>query len=166
MEINIVDNFLEKEEFNIIKNTLIGVDFPWFYNENFAFDNIRLCSDLNNQCFTHMFYKDNVPHSPYFDLLNPILEKINLKSLVRIKANLSIKSESVQKYGYHVDYLDFGCYTSILYLNTNDGKTFFEDGNEVESVENRFVTFSSNIFHSGSTCSNSKYRSLINFNYF
>ena len=37
-----------------------------------------------------MFYKDNVPHSPYFDLLNPILEKINLKSLVRIKANNSL----------------------------------------------------------------------------
>ena len=37
--------------------------------------------------------------------------------------------------------------TSILYINTNDGYTKFEDGTIVESVENRLVTFDSRMKH-------------------
>ena len=35
--------------------------------------------------------------------------------------------------------------TSILYMNTNNGYTIFENGDKVESVENRLVTFPNNL---------------------
>ena len=56
--------------------------------------------------------------------------------------------------------------TSILYLNTNDGYTIFEDGTKIESVENRLVTFDSHIKHSGTSCTNQKVRLVLNMNYF
>ena len=56
--------------------------------------------------------------------------------------------------------------TSIYYVNTNNGYTKFETGEIVESVENRMVTFPSNIRHTGSSCSDEKIRVVINFNYF
>ena len=46
------------------------------------------------------------------------------------------------------------------------GYTSFEDGTKVESVENRFVTFDSDIKHSGTTCTNQKVRLVLNINYF
>ena len=41
----------------------------------------------------------------------------------------------------------------------------FEDGTKVPSVANTFVTFPSDIKHTGTTCTDQKFRSVINFNY-
>ena len=53
----------------------------------------------------------------------------------------------------------------ILYMNTNNGFTKFEDGTVIESVANRFVTFPNHTEHTGTTTSDSDYRLVINFNY-
>ena len=50
--------------------------------------------------------------------------------------------------------------------NDGDGYTEFEDGTKVESIENRFVTFPSNLHHGGTTCTDQKRRVVINLNYF
>ena len=33
MAIQVIDNFLEKEKFNNIKNIILGSNFPWYYND-------------------------------------------------------------------------------------------------------------------------------------
>jgi len=59
------------------------------------------------------------------------------------------------------------CTTGIFYLNTNNGETIFENGERVKSVENTFVTFPSNLRHTGTTNTcNAAYRVVLNFNYF
>ena len=57
-------------------------------------------------------------------------------------------------------------FTSILYLNTNDGYTQFENGTKIESIENRLITFPLSYRHTGTTCTNQPFRAVINFNYF
>ena len=56
--------------------------------------------------------------------------------------------------------------TAILYVNSNNGYTLFEDGTKVESVENRIVLFDSNLRHTGTTCTEEKVRIVVNFNFF
>ena len=56
--------------------------------------------------------------------------------------------------------------TGILYLNTNNGKTFFKDEKEIESIENRMVIFPTSMMHSGSTHTDQPVRVVINFNWF
>ena len=56
--------------------------------------------------------------------------------------------------------------TAIYYLNTNNGFTKFENGDKVNSVANRIVIFDSNLKHTGTSCTDSYARLLINFNYF
>ena len=56
--------------------------------------------------------------------------------------------------------------TSIFYINTNNGYTKFENGEKVESVANRMVTFSTNLKHTGTSCTDERTRVVINFNYF
>jgi len=60
---------------------------------------------------------------------------------------------------------DIPFWTSIFYVNTNNGCTVFEDGTEVKSVGNRLVTFPGNTLHTGRNCTDEKCRVLINFNY-
>ena len=58
-----------------------------------------------------------------------------------------------------------GSLTAIFYINTNNGYTYFEDGQKIESIENRMVMFPSNIPHAGATCTDEDRRVVLNLNY-
>ena len=55
---------------------------------------------------------------------------------------------------------------AIYYVNSNDGYTEFRDGTKVESIANRLAIFPSTMEHTGSTCTNTKFRCVINFNFY
>jgi hypothetical protein len=55
--------------------------------------------------------------------------------------------------------------TGIFYVNTNNGKTIFDTGEEISSEENKYIEFDSRKLHTGTTCTNQKRRMVINFNY-
>ena len=160
---NIIDNFLLPEDFNSIQNLMMGGEFPWYWNPFINYD-----TDVTNEYqFTHNFYERsrNGINSDFMPLLSSCLIKLKIQSLIRIKANLNVSTkESKILGGYHIDTND--CTTSILYINTNNGCTIFEDGNKVECVANRMVIFDSNTKHTGMTCTDEKNKVLINFNYY
>ena len=171
--INITDNFLTEDEFNILRGGVLSNDFPFYINtgivENNDVSNNPIWELKNNTvAYTHVFYSYGKPNSNFFDLLQPILNKIEPTALLRIKCNLYSKTEKIVEHGYHVDFdhnLE-NSKTSLFYLNTNNGYTKFEDGTVVESLENRFVTFSTNLRHTSSSCTDKQIRSNINFNYY
>ena len=87
----------------------------------------------------------------------------------RIRLNLNCKFPEPRKYHYHLD-MSLGnasalWTTAILYINTNNGYTEFEDGTKVDSVANRLVTFPANTRHRGVSQTDEETRILINFNY-
>lgn len=164
-DIKIYDNFLEENDFYNIRSIMSAPSFPWFFTrvlmEN---EEDMICEEKDNYHFSNVFYMDGFPVGNNTDIVAPILYKIKPAAIIRIKANLTTRTEKVILHGYHND-VNFKCKTAVYYLNTNDGFTAFEDGQVVESVENRMVIFDSDILHTGSTCTNAKYRMLINFNY-
>jgi hypothetical protein len=167
-KVTIIDNFVEVNLFKEIKNLMTSENFNWFYN-----DAVNYVDDGFFQ-FNHIFYDLNSPRSEFFNLLVPVIdnlhEKVDLYSIIRIKANLTTKESSTIEYGYHIDLPDLKeCHstkTSILYINTNDGYTKFEDGTISKSVENRMIIFDSKLKHTGTSCTDKKTRILINFNFF
>jgi len=52
----------------------------------------------------------------------------------------------------------------VLYLNTNNGYTLFEDGRQVDSVANRIVFFDATLPHSGVHCTDTEQRIVLNLN--
>ena len=168
----IIDNFLEQAIFNELQSFLMSSRFVWHYSDTIDFEYDNSDADINKFQFTHLFYVDPVPRSPYFENLVPIFEKIKPVSIVRIKANLLTKTPNIIENAFHGDMEKMSeekqkqWTTSILYINTNDGYTKFEDGTKVESVANRLVTFPTNMKHTGTSCTDEKTRVVINFNYF
>lgn len=158
--IKVIDNFVDNE--NFIKLKHLVKTLPWFYND------YKVSLNDGNYQLTHIFYEDYKPNSDFLVDLNPITKKLNMRAVVRIKANLTFKDESIKQYEMHKDFDD--CLseqkTAIYYLNTNNGKTIFENGEEIMSKENRIVIFSGNLKHTGTTHTDTKYRALINFNYY
>ena len=164
----IIDNFLPDNNFNHIKNIITSQYFPWCYaptlkNVETGEINELEHKETQNQ-FVHLFYNFDVPVTEYFQELKCFREKLEVKSLVRIKANLNPCIDKVLEHGYHIDLPD--CTTAVYYLNTCEGYTKFETGEVVESVENRIVIFDSNIKHTGTTTTNPTGRFVINFNFF
>jgi len=159
----IIDNFLDEETFLNIKNVMEGVTFPWYLVKDVNEVHINKKNDLTSY-LVHMFFYQ-VSHSSYFDLLKPILNKMNVKSLIRIKGNVYFNTKKMDTHEPHVDY-SFPHQGAIFYINTNNGKTILENNVKIDSVENRLLLFESFKNHSSTNTTDSKFRMNINFNYF
>ena len=163
MNYKIIDNFLPKENFYQIKKLLLGKDFNWFYKPDINIDNI----DSNNMLFyfIHMFFYKTV-NSPFFNIINNnLLSFIDIKSLLRVKANLYPNQNIKKLNGFHRDY-EFTHKGALFYINTNNGKTIFENGVKIDSIENRILFFDPSINHDSENCTDQKVRVNININYF
>ena len=163
------DNFLPKEEFKLLQNFMLGEDCPWYFN-NFTTWRPENGIDAAEAAFregckfTHTFWREmEGPSSSYYKKLLPLLDVCGAKHVVKIKANLLLKTPQVIPHVFHVD-TNVDCTTVVYYLNTCDGFTHFEDGNKIETVENRAVIFNSQIPHGGSTTSNADNRVVLNIN--
>jgi hypothetical protein len=162
MEYKLTDNFLDEQGFNQVKSTMTDNSvLPWYFNDYV----LSKEEDMGKAWqFTHTFFNHWRWQSDYVQGIAPLIDKIDPKAWLRIKANLGIKSSEIKEQGWHTDY-DFPCTTAVFYLNDNDGYTIFEDGTKVESKANRLVEFESHHKHSGTTHTNTLTRVVINMNY-
>ena len=158
--IQIIDNFLPEEEFKSIQSLMMGGEFNWFYSEG------RSYSDDGLYQMLHVFYdSENGKNSRYIDIWNTFMNKVEAKKCRRIKANLTLRTPTIEPSSWHIDYDDDGK-TAVFYINTNNGYTEFKNGVKVHSVANRVCIFDSNLEHRGTTHSEGGLqRVVVNFNY-
>ena len=168
----IIDNFIEQRSFQVLKYTMLGETFCWSYS-----DAIEHADDVDRFQFTHSFYRENIgPNSEqygllggHFGFLNTVIQKMRVKEIFRIKANLLTRTSKIVPNTFHTDVGgNMGVIpytTAIFYINTNNGYTEFEDGTKIESVENRWIAFPEDTPHRGTSCTDEKVRVVINFNY-
>lgn len=170
----ILDNALPDDAFQTIHNTLLSLKFPWFYNDQIFYDrantNGRMderleCAANDNYQLNHVFFYRQ-PNSPFNTILQPLYEVLGARCIYRAKANMNPRTSTRVYHGKHYDVDWEDAKVAILYVNTNDGVTVFENGSEVGSKANRLVKFSSSCFHGGSTCTDAKVRVVINVVYF
>ena len=95
----------------------------------------------------------------------PIISRLDIKSILRIKGNLYPKTNTIFEHNTHTDF-NFKHKGFLYYINNNNGFTKLNNGIKVESVENRGLFFDPSLSHNSSTCNDSNSRININFNYF
>lgn len=159
---SIIDNFLDKDSFNKLKDLMYSAYFPWY----FAPFGVSKTGKKDGVYHIHTFYDYDCFNSPQGKpFIMPLLDKICVKSLIRMKANLYPKTSKIIEHGSHTDfdYKHKGC---ILYINSNNGFTRLKDGTKIESVENRALFFDSSKEHNSTTCTDKDFRMNINLNYF
>jgi len=158
----VVDNYLPKEDFIVLKNIVMGKDFPWYFSENLTFH------DDNNSTtsyFTHTLYNKNKPNSSLFDIFDEkVIKKINPFSLVRVKFNCYPSTKVLVHHKPHLD-CDQPHKNFLLSFNTCNGFTVMENGTKIQSVENRALFFDGHIKHNSTTCTDQKARFNVNINY-
>jgi hypothetical protein len=166
----ILEDFLPKELFEKTQHTLIGPGcmFPWFFNSTKTYNDEH--KTLTNFQFTHTFFDHNAEASKYYrDLIFPFFALLNPVSIIRVKANLTGVSQNFQEKTisqFHIDIPEANNKTAIYYVNSNNGKTVFPNGTEIDSVANRMVIFDGSEQHTAVSCTDQQVRCVLNFNYF
>ena len=177
MKTQIIDNALGPKEFNDIQHALLSNTFPWFWNDSIARNipdlkglehhefgsQIIKARDEDNYYFTNQLTSETLNNWPFFQpLLRAVIQEDS--KLIRVKANLYLRTDEIEHHDNHVDY-DFENNAAILYINTNNGLTVLEDGTECESVANRLLLFDASKPHHSTTCTDQKRRVNININF-
>mgnify|MGYP000344171991 FL=1 len=172
MSIEVYDNFLPDEVFTPIKDYVLGGRMPWYHSSSSVRD--------NDGCpqFSNLIYVDCAPvDSDMWNRIRPIFATINPIGVSRVKFNATARTPKIVKKPLHVDitgqcespdppYPNMPDYSiCVLYINENNGYTYFEDGQKVESKENRAVIFSGDLLHAGTSCTDSDLRVVLNVDY-
>jgi|TARA_B100001996_G_C18397878_1_gene491729 hypothetical protein len=163
----VIDNFLSYPQYKQLKEVMTSSDFPWYFTPYVA----STTPEQNNEDayqFVHPFWMNKMGfYNPNTDKISDILMKINPQVLLKCKANLQPKSHNVRPHEWHTDFTPplADWTTAIYYMNDNNGYTEFKDGDIINSVANRIVFFNGLNEHRGTTCTDTKARIVINFNF-
>ena len=163
MDYKIIDNALPQEEFENIKNDILDPFFPWHLVNQITDDKEDLPTYASFY-FSHMFWK-GFDIEPASQMFAPLLKLMDCHAVFRIKANCYPSTPERIIHDSHFDY-EYPHKGAIYYLNTNNGLTILEDKVEVESIENRLLLFDPSKMHASTTCTDTKCRINVNFNYF
>ena len=162
----IKDNFLNTIDFDKIKSTMLGIQFPWFVQDGSSYLKKYNIQPTVPFFWSHLFFRPNKGiTSEFFNILTPILKKLDIQFLIRIKANLYSSSSKIEKHKSHADF-SFKHKGALFSLNTCDGFTVLKNGTKIKSVANQILLFDASQPHHSSTCTNTKVRCNINVNYF
>jgi hypothetical protein len=154
------DNFLNEEVFTAIQRQIMSINIPWFFCPGVA------GPEESDFCFTHMLYADNAPNSQlYGGIALPIIETVQPKAIRRIRIGLYIRGNTLLEHPMHTD-CPFPHKVFMLYINTNNGYTTFEDETRVNCVANRAVFFDGSRPHRSSNCTDESRRIVLTMNYF
>lgn len=173
----IVENFLRREDHQKIEEFIYSDDFEWNYvpfkseprdvndKSGHEYHNQQMCRTIYNSV-TGVRDMKYLPHfMPVGVLLSPL-------AALRMKINFQFPCAEVVRSPFHHDIVieqipnDVKVYTAILYLNTNNGHTIFEDtGEKIESKRNRLVVFDARRAHAGTSFTDARNRIVININF-
>ena len=193
--IELEDNVLEANQFGELKTRLTSGTFPWYFvkdtalstdgqlENNFSFNNTVF--DIDSP-YSACEYHHNMCRKALIDVLSSL--GYELKELHRIRINLYTRNHETMIHHPHIDDDHRDSKVGILYITTNqdsptllynevfdpqvdindinsiDGRTFtIKD--VVHSIENRFVLFSSNRYHSSTRPTKEDIRININYNF-
>lgn len=181
-------NFVQSEltsgnvPWHFLRDTAVVLDYK-------SEDNFSFCNGIYD-----VDYSNSIPHTPLFTLCyNALLGcldscGVEIDELYRIRLNLYTRHHEKMAHGPHVDDNMRIMKVGILYLTTNiDSPTLFYDklhipgvdtnsyeginskqltiNKEVQSTENTFVLFDSNIYHSSTRPTEEAVRININYNF-
>ena len=164
----IYDNFLEEKDFKDLQEFIHGDLFPWYFRQGTVYPT----DDPDDWRFSHLVYStgNGIVSPMQYDLWNliaPVINKINVGAVTRVKLNLDMKTKKHVKTEWHVDNTwanSVNAYTGIFYLNDNNGYTEFRSGEKVKSTSNKLVLFRANEEHRGVTQTDVTRRIVLNLN--
>ena len=167
MSYKIIPNLLPEIQFKGLQHYIMSNNFPWFFVKKL---NVHQTDDKDNNEFylNKVIYNDanNVRDNYSFNMFQPLVNALKIKTLCRIHVNCYIKSKELIEHTPHRDQL-FPCKAAVFSLNTCNGyTTLVEDKVNIPSIENQVVIFNGDKLHNSTSVTDSPRRVNINLNWY
>lgn len=172
METRVLDNALDQKAFTSLRNLCFGDELMWNYSDIVAmsdatratYDDAPPPHDLE---YYHVakLYDYHQPLTKHLKYVEPVIDFLKVKSLMRARFIMYPNHGHIIKHTPHVDYT-YEHKAAILYMNTCNGCTEFDNGDVVESKENRICIHDGSKLHNSTTCTDAKVRAVLTINYF
>ena len=155
--ISVTNNFLDNDKFFEIKKLLISEKFPYFFTDNVNVLTHKIVEVVDDKRECSLFLEP---------LISNLCQKLKVNEIIESKVILITKEKDnfcldINKKNLNEISLNNNSFKSILYINSNDGFTEILGKDKVGSLQNRLLTFSSNVFYEESTPTNTHYRILL-----
>ena len=168
----IIDNFLNKDDFEELKIFLMSPRSQWRFVDFIAYKDGR--DQDKDGYFVHSFtdrdpisFLERFTVSPDYQKVNRLMDcikkKVNYRQILRVRSSLYPRREDQKQDPFHIDY-NFNHKVCIFYVNTNNGFTLFENGEKVNSVANRLMIFDGLEKHCSVVQTDTSARYIININ--
>ena len=155
--IEVKENFLKQDVFDLIKNKINSTEFSWFYQH----EQVK----QDGFFFLHSLYNHDLSNSMFYEfIITPFKNKIKYQTLINCCVNLLLPDKN-KKSSYHCDIENDKVTTAIFYVNTNNGYTEFEKGEKIMCKENTLIEFNALNKHRAVCQDDKDRRMVINFNY-
>lgn len=173
MENKVLDNVFPDKVFESIRDLCFGDDLLWNFSNVVAMSDVTrakrhpdapLPDDLEYYHVAKLYDKHH-PLSKHIKYVEPVLDFLKIKALIRVRFIMYPNHGHIIKHTPHRDYT-YEHKAALLYLNTCNGSTEFENGDVVESKENRICLHDGSQLHNSTTCTDAKVRALLTVNYF
>jgi hypothetical protein len=186
----VVDDFLPQRFFHDIRDFILSKQFKWVFGavvyhpaengDTYPYmpdheKNIYLDQKDDDWFLSRRIFdsQDRIQEQEW-DVIRPIMYfiedrlRFQVHELLRVQVNCMLNQNRKRMHGFHNDRPD-DHYVALYYLNTSLGApTVFEDGEEVEHIENRLLFFrGGDMFenkHSTNLPINTQRRAAININ--
>lgn len=164
---NIVNEALDFEVHNQLKQILLSNNCPWYYADKTTSNN-----DEDMYQFTHeVITKGQVMSPDLFPFIQQLQHNLNINNILRAKFNLLPRQPHTEKdldASIHIDSSEPGHKSMLYYINTCDGDTVFYSKDKVLHFmpkENTAIIFNSNIRHRATPPIINKQRVVLNIIY-
>jgi len=160
----IIHNFVGSVNYRSLKKYLLSSQVRWGLNRVLFLDKDcgyhQLCSVVYDN---HRIWEEHT-----FNMMLPLLNKLEIRAILRVKLNLLFRTNEIIEHGFHTDYTPpmKGSKTAVFYVNSNNGYTKLKNGTIIKSEENKIAIFDGETEHTGTTCTDEEFRVVVNINYF
>jgi hypothetical protein len=154
-DIIVIDDFVSKQDQDIIENRMLDSFFPWYYNNTTYSVSVKPKDQPKSKYsvdtfqFIHNFFNNN-EFSSKFDVVTKIIESFPYTNyqLMRVKGNITTANPLVSSKSYGVPHTDYynttdkkklfkNFITCIYYVNNSDGDTvIFNEKNDHTDMTN------------------------------
>ena len=169
----VIDNFLSEEDLVSIQSTLFPKNlnnpnnFTWNYQKGIVRDPEKGPTGYEEDDWMYvrsLYSTDNgLKFDKFYPVIKPILNKLNHKELLDIRANLLVPTKEHVYHEFHTDRREPHT-VALFYVIDCNGFTILKDTATVECVQNRMLIFDGSIEHH-SVSSTDQPRCVININY-
>jgi len=158
----VIDNFLPEDDFLALQSAVLSEKMQWYFAPCVGIEGVN----NSEGHYTHNIFVDGVINDVvlFHFIINMLKPKNIGEHIWRMRLISFSKTSEIIHHETHQD-APLSHTGLLIYMNTNNGFTNHDSGEQIKSVENRALIHDPSKPHNSTTCTDAQRRVVLTINY-